>query len=509
MFSSVDSGNHHMVRPERAGVAFVGMKGQLRWLLLVVAGALALRLYRIDWQSALVDENFSLMLADRSFARMIAGIIRDTVHPPLHYIVLWGWVRLFGFDQMQSRLLSALFGMLSVPMMFLVGRRLLNPRAGLIAALLLAVSQLAVHHSQEGRMYAMAFLLVLCAVFYFVRTLQDRQMKDWLLFLLFSVLMLYTSYYSSTVLLACAVFVFVRRKEYPLPRRWIVATPVILALALLPWLTSGVVSAFVARGDINKDPGFMRFEWTRPITSLNWFNSGKWNGIYVQSPWWSIPAGLLLFTVPALLGLGPIRRRLHFLREVEQATGSGLLLILLWVFPMLIVALVSWSTNTQYDVRYVVYGMAGYLLLVALGFDSLGPATWRGLALAAAVAYSAGSLHAVYYIQFKGDYRGASRYVVERFRPGDCLCFMPRGKTTNIPEYWYVHGRSLVNAPLVSSDRLAQGSYPCSRVWMIWDHAWFRIRPGRAKVIAEFAKNNDIGDKQKFHDLDVVLYRPR
>ena len=47
------------------------------WLLLVVLGALVLRIYRIDWQSSLSDENFSLMLADRSFGKMMAGIIRD------------------------------------------------------------------------------------------------------------------------------------------------------------------------------------------------------------------------------------------------------------------------------------------------------------------------------------------------------------------------------------------------------------------------------------------------
>jgi hypothetical protein len=490
-------------------VTLVRGKGQLWWLLLVVAVALALRLYRINWQSSLYDENFSLMLADRSFARMMAGIIRDAVHPPLHYMVLWGWVRLFGFDQLQSRLVSALFGMLSVPMIFLVGRRVLNPRTGLIAATLLAVSQLAVHHSQEGRMYAMAFFLALCALFFFVRTLQDRKTKDWLLFLLFSILMLYTSYYTFSVLLACALFVFIYRQEYPIPRRWIVATTVILPLALLPWLTSGVVSAFAARVDLHTDPGFMRFEWTRPITSLNWFNSGKWNGMYIRSPGWSIPAGLLLFTAPALLGLGPVRRKFHFMREVKQAPGSGLLLVLLWIIPMLVVSLVSWSTGTQYDVRYTVYGMAGYLLLVALGLDSLGPATWRKVALGAAVAYSASSLGAIYYIQFKSDYRGTSRYVVERFQPGDCLCFMPRSKKTDIPEYWYVHGRSLLNAPLILSDRLTEGSYPCKRVWMLWDNAWFFSQKGKAKTMAEFAMNNDVGDEQKFYGLDVVLFRPR
>jgi mannosyltransferase len=114
----------------------LGGSESIIWLLPVVACALLLRLYRIDWQSSLSDENFSLMLADRSFGKMMAGIIRDAVHPPLHYIALWGWMKLFGFGQLQSRVLSAVCSILSVPMIFLIGRRLLNPRAGLIAAIL-------------------------------------------------------------------------------------------------------------------------------------------------------------------------------------------------------------------------------------------------------------------------------------------------------------------------------------------------------------------------------------
>jgi mannosyltransferase len=496
---------------DSAGSGLVSQRRQFCLLLLLVIVALGLRLYRINWESSWLDENFTLRLLYGPFDRMMQAIVRDAVHPPLHYILMWGWVRLFGFDQIQTRLFSTLVGVLCVPLIFLVGRRLLNPRTALIAAGLMVVSQFAVHYSQEGRMYSLSLLLVLCALLFFVRMLQERKIRDWLLFLTFSILMLYTSYYAGFILPALAIFVLVCRREYPLPRLWLIATPLILAVAILPWFTSGIIPAFLNRGLLFGDPGYMRFNWaTHPITTMNWFNSGKWNGFNIQSPLWTFPAGGLLFTVPALAALWPIQRWLPFTRVVKQVPGVWLLLLLLWVAPLLLAFLISATMTLQFQVRYVICALPGYLLLVAVGLDCIGPRRLRWLALAATVLYSTGSLYAIYTVRSKADYRTAARFVAGRYQQGDCLCFLPRPNQVSPPGYWEVHARALKDRPTIAVENLGNGVLPCNRVWFLWDR-WIRDRHPELtrQRVAAFARNNVIRDQWNFFQLDVVLYAPR
>jgi len=57
------------------------------------------------------------------------------------------------------RLLPAVFGIVAVPLMFLLGKRLFGARAGLLAATLVAFSPWHIYWSQYGRYYTLVFLL--------------------------------------------------------------------------------------------------------------------------------------------------------------------------------------------------------------------------------------------------------------------------------------------------------------------------------------------------------------
>jgi mannosyltransferase len=125
---------------------------------LVAALALALRLYGLEAQSLWADEGGTLVLA----ARDPATILRDTladVHPPLYYWLLHAWMGLFGPTAAAARGLSALCGAAVAFVTGLLGRRWSGEIGGLVAGVAAAVSPLAIHYSQEARMYALAALL--------------------------------------------------------------------------------------------------------------------------------------------------------------------------------------------------------------------------------------------------------------------------------------------------------------------------------------------------------------
>src|SRR5690606_8901696 len=94
------------------------------------------------------------------------------VHPPLYFELLHLWRLLSGDGEAGLRLLSAFLGTLTLALTYTLGRRMargtLSPGgaalAGTLAALFLAVSRFAIAWSQEIRMYALASLLAVLAV---------------------------------------------------------------------------------------------------------------------------------------------------------------------------------------------------------------------------------------------------------------------------------------------------------------------------------------------------------
>jgi hypothetical protein len=122
---------------------------------LLVAGltilAAALRFWRLgDWS---FDSDEVWMLQD--------SLDLNTKNPrPLLYLLNHYLVSPFlPLDEFGLRLLPAVFGVLVVPVFYLVCRRLVGTRAALFGALLLAVSPLLVYYSQFARYWSLVFLL--------------------------------------------------------------------------------------------------------------------------------------------------------------------------------------------------------------------------------------------------------------------------------------------------------------------------------------------------------------
>ncbi|HID86513.1 MAG TPA: hypothetical protein EYP55_03935, partial [Anaerolineae bacterium] len=139
-----------------------------RWIVLaLLILALALRFYRLDAQSLWYDEGTSVALAGRSLATITRHAAAD-IHPPFYYYLLHLWVIPFGTSEAAVRALSALAGTALVALTFLLGRRLFGTTAGLVAALLSALSPFQVYYSQETRMYILVALLGALSVYLFL-----------------------------------------------------------------------------------------------------------------------------------------------------------------------------------------------------------------------------------------------------------------------------------------------------------------------------------------------------
>src|SRR3989344_1539594 len=147
---------------------------RLSILCIILVLAFSLRLWGIGSEPYWVDEEFSVTHSSLTFGEIIANAGIDT-HPPLYYIILHFWMNVFGDSEIYTRLLSSIFGILAVFMMYLLGKLLFNSEVGIISSFILALSTFHIAHSQEARMYPLMVILTLISMYFFVKLIKEMK----------------------------------------------------------------------------------------------------------------------------------------------------------------------------------------------------------------------------------------------------------------------------------------------------------------------------------------------
>ncbi len=158
--------------------------------------AALLRFYRIGHQGFWFDEGNTALLVHFSPGKMLGLIPQTESTPPLYYCVAWVWARLFGYGETGLRSLSAMCGVLVVPVAYGAGSKLISRRAGLIAAALTACSPLLIWYSQEARSYEMLVFLSSLSVLAFAYALENPTPRRVAAWVIASALALATHYYA-------------------------------------------------------------------------------------------------------------------------------------------------------------------------------------------------------------------------------------------------------------------------------------------------------------------------
>jgi mannosyltransferase len=204
---------------------------------LIVVAAL-LRFYGIGHQGFWYDEADTAQLMHFSLGEMIGLLPHSESTPPLYYCVAWVWTRVFGDGEAGLRSLSALAGVLVVPVAFAAGFRLLRShRAALIAAALTACNPLLIWYSQEARAYELLVLLAGVSLLGFAMARDDPRPRHIALWALAALLSLATHYYAVVIVVPEALWLLAEHRR----RVSILVGSIIVALggaALLPLAVS-------------------------------------------------------------------------------------------------------------------------------------------------------------------------------------------------------------------------------------------------------------------------------
>jgi mannosyltransferase len=334
----------------RAIVAQLPTSAHPMWLTAVVLLAAVLRLLRIGASSLWADEAFSWLAAQQP-ARAILAERVVPIMPPLYHFLLHYWIWM-GESEAALRLFSALCGLLTVPVIYVAGRMLFSPRAGLVAALLAATLPFQVYFSREARPYALVVLLSSLLLWAFIRTRTGMGFWAWIIFGVLVALNLYAHYFVIFALVPLHLFVVLVR---PRDRRswWgmlladlvallLVAPHVPLALARTQQVVIDFWLASPSPLQLFKTLDYLLFSHTMPsmLNSVALFFS---------------------LSIFALVTWGAIRTHGEFRRL--------LLLLIAWVLtPPLLAMLVSWLIGPVYLDRSFSLVTPAYVLLLGWGF---------------------------------------------------------------------------------------------------------------------------------------------
>jgi 4-amino-4-deoxy-L-arabinose transferase-like glycosyltransferase len=193
----------------------------------------ALRFATLGVQSYWLDEAASVNLMHKGFGAMLSGMSAGESTPPLYYILAWLWAKVFGTGEVGLRSLSAVIGTATIPVAYLLGRRVAGRAAGLIAAALVAFNPLLVWYSQEARSYALLVFLTGLTLLAVLAALERPTTRRLGLWALAAVAAIATHYFAGFLVGAEAAWLLYRTDA----RRRVaiaVGAVVVAAAALLP-----------------------------------------------------------------------------------------------------------------------------------------------------------------------------------------------------------------------------------------------------------------------------------
>lgn len=368
----------------------------------LLAALLGLR--ELDQPALSYDEAYTVGVVHAPFSVTWARVTSwDTVQAP-YYLLMSLWYEV-GERELLLRLPSVGFFVASVPLVFVVGRRLVDERVGAAAAVLLALNSLALDWAQQARSYAMALFLVTVSTYLLVRAIdRPHATAPAVTYGLVAALAVYAHFVVGLVVVAQLASLLILD---PRPRRLLVRAGATLAIIVGPaavWVLT-----------LRSDP----LSWLQrpsPRDALAIVADVAGGGV-VQ-----------LLVIGAAVGAGIVAAA-HWQRRSPGSIGAwGRAMPVLWlVMPIAVLAVSTYTFKPLLHPRYLVVVLPALTLVAALGVVWLLDRD-RRLGATAAIAVLLASVAGAATHLGRDDqhhWRSATAMVLAEAEPGDAVVVVP------------------------------------------------------------------------------------
>lgn len=386
-------------------------RGRQALFVAILLLAAALRAGALD-KPFYVDEISTITVASQPFARMAETMREIDASPALYPVLLHFWIEIARADAW-VRTLSAVFGVLAVAIVGLVGRRAFGWRTGLAAAFVMAIAPAHVHYAQYVRNYSLFTFLAATHILLFIDWLDPRvpaTRRRGALVLAVTVALLYT-HYLSVLLFAGEAFAGLWRlrdiRQRVLAWGGIVALGGVLFLPGLPLFLHNVAFDRVRNAERPDPPPLVRAIPNLAGELMVGQRNLGFDDPAVRRA--TLVAAAVLF--PALWLFGVVR----------GTRARPDVVVILCAVSLVPIAIYLGSGRKLVAVRFFLPFAPGYLVLLGHGLASLrGAVRWAAVAALCIVsALPLAHFYGTY--SWSYDHRAVARAMEARARPGDVV----------------------------------------------------------------------------------------
>lgn len=221
-------------------------------IVIAVASAVVLRWFHLGQLSLWWDEGFTAWGSSLSPADVVR-FARNDNQPPLYYLLLHYWEAVVGNSEYALRGFSAFFGTLSLPVFYLLAKKVLKDSVAVALAMwLFAFSVKQIWYSREGRAYELASFLALVGLYALVLFLERRSAGSFATIVVSATASLYVHNMMFFYLFALDVMWLI----YPSERSWtqrlkeLLLANILAALLYLPWALSLFAQVAAVSGNL-------------------------------------------------------------------------------------------------------------------------------------------------------------------------------------------------------------------------------------------------------------------
>jgi mannosyltransferase len=440
---------------------------------------LSLRLHGLNAEGLWLDEGGSVMKADADLKQFMSGR-QPYISPPFYYLLLGSWMKLFGTSEIFIRFPSVLFGTLSILMLYLIGKILFDNSSGLIAAFLITISPFQIYFSQEARMYSLLLFLSLCSMYFFIDLVMHGAVINrgkakkikWgssCLYVLSSILLLYTHNFGISPLIAQNIFVlcllFKTRRIGRMELKGWVFLQSILLLAFLPWIIVIIKQFLNIQGNYWSPPPSLK---TLLETLLDYSGSYWLLGILVS------------FSFLAWFILHSNRRDRQSLVISVHRDGNSfpifLFLFICLLTPLLLPFFISIISTPIYISRITITASPALYLMAGAGIGRLRKPGLRIASLSLIGMLSLPLLWNYYHSTHKEPLREVISQIEAKVKPGDIILIMPLWYKKFVFDYYQtrhdipVRGFTNGNITKENIQELVDLTEQYQRIWIILCH---------------------------------------
>lgn len=206
-------------------------------LILIILIACVLRGYHL-FEIPFTHDEFSALFRTHfaNFGELIEKGVKTDGHPAGIQVFLYYYTKMFGYAEWVVKLPFLIAGVLSVFLVYLLGKKWFSTTTGLICAALMASLQYPVMYSQIARPYISGLLFSLLMVFFWHRVLFEDTKKFFFnlsLYIFFSALCAYNHYFSLlfAIIVGATGLVFIPRQKLA----WYIFSGIIIFLLFIPY----------------------------------------------------------------------------------------------------------------------------------------------------------------------------------------------------------------------------------------------------------------------------------